>query len=331
MLTTRLLVFVALSGSLSAVSVCGGTAGSAWAPGVSTEKGWIDANKAHVPYSADDAYAVGGGTDLSMRDKSMCWAAQSANMLQYWQNMYVSSGRTLPTGTPDGFVVGREDKTRRQYQIFEHFISNWTDMGGSCEYGIPWYLCGGFFSDYPTDVLWSECFGGMEKGGFFKDIYASPSALNWGDYCLYTYTQSNSAYTFTNVQGFSSLLINCLEKQNAVVGLNVYLTNDKGAQIKHALTVWGCDYDTAGMITKVYLTDSDDGVVGLRTFALEDRNGNVYLSGYSDSSDGYARIQDFSMLSVNKFLVSVPEPSVFSLLAGLAGIFFAGTRRRRRG
>lgn len=328
MFTARLLVFVALSGSFSAVSLCGGTAGSAWAPGVSAEKGWIDANKAHVPYSWDDAVAVGGGSDLSYTDESMCWAAQSANMLQYWQNMYVSSGRTLPAGTPDGFVVGREDKTRRQYQVFEHFVRNWTDMGGSAEYGIPWYLCGGFFSEYPTGGLWSECFGGMDKGGFFKDIYPTAGDLNWVDFRSFTYTHQNSAQTFTDVKGFSSVLIDCFENLNAVVGLNVYLKNNStGGEVKHALTVWGCDYDAAGIITKIYLTDSDDGTVSLNSFALEDGTDGIYLTGYSEEMT--ARIQDFSMLSVDRFLVSVPEPSAFGLLAGLAGIAFAGTRRRR--
>ncbi|MBP3302334.1 MAG: IdeS/Mac family cysteine endopeptidase [Opitutales bacterium] len=330
MFTARLLVFVALSGSFSAVSVFGGTGGSAWAPGVSMEKGWIDVNKAHVPYSWEDAVAVGGGNDLSMTDKSMCWAAQSANMLQYWQNMYVASGRTLATGTPDGFVVGRETATRRQYQIFEHFVSNWTDMGGSSTYGIPWYLCGGFFSDYPTGVLWSECFGGMDKGGFFTDIYPTAGDLNWVDFRSFTYTHQNTEQSFTDVKGFSDVLIGCFKNLNAVVGLNVYLKNNStSGEVKHALTVWGCDYDAAGMITKIYLTDSDDGEVGLKTVSVQSgSDGKLYLSGYSETET--ARIQDFSMLSVNKFLVSVPEPSAFGLLAGLAGIFFAGTRRRHR-
>lgn len=302
-----------------------GAAGSAWAPGVSKSDGWLDANKAHVPYSWEDVDAVGGIN--SMADANLCWAAQSSNMLQYWQNAYLAAGNTLPAGTPNGYVVGRENKTRRQYQIFEHFVKNWSDLGGAAEYGIPWYLTGEFFSEYPTGWQWSECFGGMEAGGFFKHVYPTASSLNWGDFRLFSYAHNNSDQTFNNLEGFSTLMINGFENLEAVVGLNVYLKKSDGTEIKHALTAWGCDFDAAGLITKIYLTDSDDGELCLDEVAVTQGSDGVYLS---DSAGEYTtRVQDFSILSVGKFY-PIPEPSAFGLLAGTLALSFGIFRRRRR-
>ena len=247
-------------------------------------------------------------------------------MLQYWQNAYVAAGNVLPPGTPNGYIDGRENKTRRQYQIFEYFIENWTDAGGSAEYGIPWYFSGGFYSEVPTDFGWSEYLGGAEKGGFFKNIYPTAENLkNSGDFIFYTYSNKDSSNTFNSLKGFSSLLINCL--QDAVVGLNIYIPQGSGSSVKHAVTLWGCDYDVAGIVTKIYLTDSDDGEIALKSFSLSENSGSIYLTDYTEN--GLTRIQDFSMLSVEDFL-PIPEPSAFSLTAGTLMLGFAACRRRRK-
>ncbi len=320
------------SALIASLTVCtslafGETVGSAWAPGVSESGGWLDANKAHVPYSWEDAVAVGGAGGANSRtDANLCWAAQSSNMLQYWQNAYLAAGNKISAGTPNGYTPGRESATRRQYQIFEHFVGNWTDLGGSAEYGIPWYLTGEFFSAYPTDWRWSECFGGPESGGFFKNIYPSAGTLSGGDFRLFSFTHQNTAQTFADIRGFSNLLINSFENLEAVVGLNVYLKDADGDEYKHALTAWGCDFDAVGLVTKIYLTDSDDGEIRLGEFAVETGSDGLYLTdegGYS------ARIQDFSMLSVGKFY-PIPEPSVFGLFAGTLVLSLAIFRRRKR-
>ena len=326
MKTFRQLAFLVCFSGVSFPAPGANEVGSAWAPGVSSGKGWIDVNKAHYPYSGEDAWEMGKGSVSSYTDSNMCWAAQSSNMLQYWQNVYVAAGNVLPAGVPNGYIGGRENKTRRQYQIFEYFIENWTDDGGSAEYGIPWYFSGGFYSEVPTGLGWSEYLGGAEKGGFFKNIYPTAENLkNSGDFLFYTYSSKDSSNTFNSLKGFSSLLINSL--QDAVVGLNIYVPQSSGTSLKHAVTVWGCDYDAAGIVTKIYLTDSDDGEVALKSFALSENSGSIYLTDYAEN--GLTRIQDFSMLSVGDFL-PIPEPSAFSLTAGTLMLGLAACRRRRK-
>ena len=310
--------------SVLAVPFVYGEGVSLWVSGVSSASGWIDVNKAHVPYSGEDAWEVGNGNTNSRTDVSLCWAAQASNMLQYWQNAYTAAGNALPDRAPDGLVAGREDKTRRQYQIFEYFISNWSDAGGDGEYGIPWYLVGEIAGNYPTgDYRWSQCFGGMEAGGLFKHVYSSYSDLVGGDFKTYDFAHRNTASEFADISGFSSLLLGCLQDGLAVVGLNIYIPQTSGGTLKHAVTLWGCDYDAAGLITKVYLTDSDDGEVALKSFSLVGNSDGVYLSDYSEN--GLTKIQDFSMLSV----ASIPEPSAFGLLAGIFMLGFVSSRRRK--
>ena len=51
--------------------------------GVTSASGWYDVNK------------MGDGTLNG--DVNMCWAAASANMIQWWQDRYVAAGKSLPS------------------------------------------------------------------------------------------------------------------------------------------------------------------------------------------------------------------------------------------
>lgn len=313
--------------------------GSAWAPGVSRESGWIDVNKAWNPYSSADISAIGSG---AYSDANMCWAAQSSNMLQYWQNAYVAAGNILPAGAPDGFVVGRERATRRQYQIFDYFVNNWTDDGGNGYYGIPWYMTGGFYDNsYPADDGWAQRReNSAGTGGFFKNIYPDANTMfgwnynytgrTWeqlGDFRSYNYSTTATYGAFGGYGDFSSLLINSFEKEKAVVGLSVSFINAAGEDAGgHAVTAWGCEFDENGFVTEIYLTDSDDGIVSLDSFEVVADETGVYLSTYSSA---YAtKIHGLSSLSVGRFL-AVPEPASFSLLAGTLMLGFVAVSRRR--
>lgn len=332
---SRSLVVCALSCFLSSPL----WAGSAWAPGVSKDSGWIDVNKAWNPYSSSDITALGND---AYSDLNLCWAAQSSNMLQYWQNAYVAAGNTLSAGTPDGYVAGRENATRRQYQIFDYFVNNWTDAGGNAYYGIPWYMTGEFPQEYPTEDGWSQRQeGATGTGGFFTNVYSdADSMVGWqydyntqdwaqtGDFRTYQYASEASYYTYADYSGFSSLLINAFDDSEAVVGMSItFYDSDGNPTGGHALTVWGCDFDENGFVTRIYLTDSDDGQVALRDFEVTDDGENgIVLSGYNSQT---SRIDEISMLSVSKF-TPIPEPSTFGLFAGFAALAFVGTRRRIR-
>lgn len=325
----------------SAFALCSlpASGASAWAHGVSREGGWIDVNKAWNPNSPADIASLGSGAHS---DLNMCWAAQSSNMIQYWQNAYVVAGNRLSADVPHGFVAGRENATRRQYQIFDYFVNNWTDAGGNAYYGIPWYMTGGFYlNSYPSDGGWSQRReGSAGTGGFFRDIYPDAYEMfDWsrntventweplGDFRSYNYATTASYDTFTGYAEFSSLLIDSFTKEKAVVGLGVSFFDAAGGNAGgHAVTAWGCEFDENGFVTEIYLTDSDDGAVRLDAFEVVADETGVYLSTYSSAYK--TKIHDLSSLSVGRFL-AVPEPSSFAWLAGTLMLGFALVRRRR--
>lgn len=309
MFPLRHFIFFGLSFSLSVDALA--AAGSAWASGVSQEKGWIDANK------------------TMEKGSSMCWAATSANMLQYWQNAYVAAGNALPGEAPHGYTIGSEISTGSQSQIFDYFLNNWTDFGGAAEYGVPWYLTGGFFDSYPTGSSWSQRIeGSTGNGGLFKDVYASAWNLkNSGDFKRYWASYRNNSQEFMNLEGFSALLIDSFVNQQAVVGLNIDITKEIGTRYRHAITLWGCDFDEKGLVTKIYFTDSDDNETLLDSATIHNGSGGVFLSDYDFGKT--VKIHDMVMLSVKRF-PPIPEPSAFGLFAGLGAIALVAFRRQRK-
>lgn len=316
-----LLLLVGVSACLpvGASVALAGVAEAVWALGVSRDSGWHDVNKAFYPRSQTDIDALGPG---ALSDYSLCWAAQSSNMLQYWQDAYTSAGYTIASGTPDGRVPERENSVRRQYEIFEYFVNNWTNKGGYGHYAIPWYMTGEFYREAPGSNIAQVKADATGTGGFFTDIYSSASAL-----CGNNFDGDFQKTTYADYAAFSAFLINAFSKRNAVVGLEFFYVSTSGALSgAHAVTAWGCEFDEYGFVTKVYLTDSDDGVEKLVESNITVEDSRVYLDA---TIGGYKnRVTNLTSLSVSK-LLAIPEPSVFGLLAGIVALAFAGTRRRR--
>ena len=100
-----------------------------FAEGVTISSGWYDVNK------------KGAGDN---GDINMCWAAASANMIQWWQDRYVAAGGTLPSTA----VNGHGTKTYGSFSpyelaLMEVYHDEWNNnKGGHPEEAIPWYFEG---------------------------------------------------------------------------------------------------------------------------------------------------------------------------------------------
>ena len=239
-----------------------------FAKGVTRTSGWYDVNK------------VGNGTVNG--DINMCWAASAANILQWWQDRYVEAGNTLPEGCPDG------PGTTYELEIMEIFHDEWNnEKGGHFFHAAPWY-----FEGKNVCEGWTSQAQPLTGGGFFKNEWNNISQNLYMGY-QYGYTQDyNNYYNWGSGTGldatgrlkaFSDFVISFIEK--GMTSLVIAQRENLGGT-HHSVTLWGYEKDDAtGLITKIYITDSDDSTQWPREAKLHEytvssaSNGGIKFSG----------------------------------------------------
>lgn len=246
-----------------------------FAKGVTLSSGWYDVNKQLGDHG----------------DTMMCWAASAANILQWWQNQYVAAGNTLPTGCPNG----EDSKYGYELQLMDLFRDNWNNLhiGATTEVAIPWYFEGidVYDQNHLNMNIQYRAYPQPGTGGYFSSAWDSIESKMYTPHT--SYAQYGIGYTADinndNWQGssisdplyaFSEYIVTLLER--GMIGMAVATApNFSGG---HAVTVWGYEIDnTTGYVTKLYMTDSDDGS-GLRTYeviANEGGSAKIKLSGYA--------------------------------------------------
>ncbi len=286
-------------------------------PGVSVDSGWHDAEK------------VFGGVD-----DNLCWAAQSANMAQYWQDWYVKAGNELPASTPNS--AG---------EIFDLFKSSWSNQGSICEFGLPWYFTGMTPMEYYNDGYYRNpdfsTLLNTSYQGYFKHLYSYGRTYSYADDfmakegLLLHQWQGNMS-----IGDFTETLIELITVKNSIVGLSLdfWKLDGSGLGGAHAVTLWGfetTEVDGVEEVCKIYITDSDDGQNALVCYDVNGRarlGYDVELPNFHDEVTGEyysTSIDSFYSLSVDRFVAVIPEPSAFGLLSGIAALAVVSAQRRR--
>ena len=277
-----------------------------FAPGVTKESGWYDTNKA-----------------FTNQDSQLCWAATATNIVAWWLDTYQRKG---------GDLSGVERNTA---QIFQTFQNNWENVGYSNMDGVGWYFTGKFSSGREPDELEVSNSGGYLA--HLDGIGRVPWGLINGDFKyrgneetgeIFLNDMSGSYYEndpLYSLKSFSETIIAQLSRGASMLSVHKV----SGISISgHSITLWGCDYDEAlGLVTKIYVTDSDDRHVGLREYkiGLPPSGNGVLMEDYWYDSSLYGRITSSTMM----YSAYIPEPSAFGLLAGVLA-FGLGVSRRRR-
>ena len=263
-----------------------------FADGVTLTSGWYDVNKK----------ANGDNGDINM-----CWAATSSNMIQWFQDRYKAAGKTLPAGAVDGpGVTTYTNYGPYELELMSMFHSEWDNSrGGHMQEAIPWYfegkLNGGEFASPGSQAV------PKTDGGYWKSIWDTevfpyiyhgyenvivPGVEGLDLKNLYI-TIFNNYYLWgngTSYQGterlaeFSKLVVESFKY--GMAGLTVNLGANLNA-VSHAVTLWGYEIDNAtGLITRLWITDSDDLMSEPKTqllneynVSVDDGKSNIKLSG----------------------------------------------------
>ncbi len=248
-----------ISNEISFTAEAGSDTGTTivFAEGVTVNSGWYDVNK------------VGMGDN---GDINMCWAASCSNIIQWWQDRYVAAGNTLPANA----VTGPGANGTYQLALMDMYHSLWDNTrGGSIAMGIEWYFNGRNIEQYASPGSMAVPLD-ENSGGYYKDIWESQILPN--TYHDYVYAIVPGSIEFDNLisidvnnytvwgggsglsgidrlKKFSDLVVEYMSR--GMMSLTISLNANGG--LMHATTLWGYEIDNAtGLLTKVWLTDSDD-------------------------------------------------------------------------
>ena len=159
-------------------------------------------------------------------DANLCWAAASSNMLRF-------SG----WGSEAGF--------RTEDDLFESFISAFTDAGGSYTYGLDWFF-NGYYAMQGNDG-WAQLRAPGESGKYLSEYPA--------DSLYQTYEISNHIDNLRPV-------LDALERDCSVgISIGNYLSSFRIGG--HAITLWGYLHDTSASpyskeaYPAIFISDSD--------------------------------------------------------------------------
>lgn len=246
-----------------------------YAPGVSQDAGWYDTNKSWT------------------NDVFLCWAASSTNAISWWLDRYREGG-----GDVSGLEVNSD-------KIFQTFISNWKNEGYDEKDGVCWYFTGKFSAGGSPANLKNP-----NSGGFLKNLPGIGShawcLLDSSDFSIYGNPDNNRPFfdyqmgsyfpdqPLYSLESFSRTIIRQLR-----TGMVLLKVTGIGMRGEHAITLWGCDYDgQTGLVSHVYITDSDDYRHGLRRMEIRPSPSGrgVEMQNYYVGSDKFGGLADAILL-----------------------------------
>lgn len=176
-------------------------------------------------------YEQWGGTSNDVNktgndDHNFCWAASASNVLS-WAGWGTASDPTAQN-------------------IFDEFKEHWwtgsgvSDGTGSTRNAWAWWLNG--YGNVNDNRIWKE-------GSAYVNVAGGGNA--WSQYKFEDYYQETSTR--------STLMTSLKSYLTGGWGVSLFYDNPDVTKVDHIVTVWGYDYDEAGNVTGLYITDSDDG------------------------------------------------------------------------
>ena len=280
-----------------------------WAAGVNQFGGWYDVEK----------------TREKDVDDLMCYAASAANLVAWWQKGRRDSDLPLPSEAPTAAEV-----------IWGKYKSACIrpDVGGLTIGAINWWLSGTYLPTGDEDAERSVFEYDEEKtitldsfSGYYYDQYSLTQDKLEDFFDLYAYDVNGEDDTRLYDRVFADLL-------DDRAGVSLALLSDVG-NLGHAVTLWGAEYADNGVLSKIWLTDSDDYKHQLFSVDVnvdEDAN-KIYFKDPEKVGYGYYEgvfiEQVYAIMPSEAEVWGIPEPNA-ATLAALMGLIGVAVRRRRK-
>ena len=210
-----------------------------WVYGVNEHGGWYDADK----------------TDKTA-DYNKCWAAVSANLINWWQSQYVVPYAHIPTGDA----------------VWQTYRDNSYAVMSNIQVGVDWWWTGdvsemyedfGIVTSFKSDPSY---YAGI---GVIPNYYRSYNADD------YVYHVESADVNLTGV-------IRTALQGDARTGIGINLTGS----MAHGITLWGAEFTDLNTLEALWVTDSDDylyssgGDLNLFRLDVEYQDGHIYLPEY---------------------------------------------------
>ena len=224
-----------------------------FARGVTRESGWYDVNKR--------------GNGQSHGDINMCWAASTSNIIEWWQDRYREAGYELP----EGAVTGPGETY--ELALMELFHEQWDNSrGGHVYHAVPWYFEGINICAEASPGSQSQPLDDA-SGGYYKEVWSNIyphlyheydylglyKGLYVGEFNNYMLWGTGAGYDLSDEERhriFSNYVIELMSR--GMISMGIALAANLSS-LHHATTLWGYEVDNAtGLVTKVWITDSDD-------------------------------------------------------------------------
>ena len=261
--------------------------GAFWTEGVTETGGWYDANK--IDNSDGDA------------DDNMCYAASAANVIAWWQDSKVGSTLTSEAPKPLGDI----------WQTMIDANEVW-DEGGESLSAINWWVSGIYCPENREDeAAWERYYTTAEEWGNEELLTVTLGSADGYYFDQYGLTQEHLSDFLMDMQQYSESITEInfgeLLENGSAISLGICLAEDE--ESGHAITLWGVEYDEEGMLTTMWITDSDDDEEKLVkvSVTVDEENDKIWLS------EGYN--EDFHYYLMAVYAVNVRESYKWSTLS----------------
>lgn len=248
-------------------------------------------------------------------DSLLCWAAASSAALS-WTGWY-------------GWDSGSSSLISSAADIYAEFDAGWSNRIGAPTYAYEWWMTNRTSSILP---------GGITFDSAGRNFYPGVDVMTGTSVTAFVKDDAaagNEIYTW---------LDNYINDDRAIVAsIDVPSGPGVAGAYSHSLTVWGWDKVT----NQIFVTDSDDGTSGLRTYSFSTAGDKVTINNYSNryTSSTNVLITQITRLNLNSTGLLpngyteepgggddtqpvVPEPSTIALL-GIGVLGMIVLRRRK--